>query len=301
VKAGWEVLSVDGLSVAEKMDWLRPFLHACSSERAYRREAGRRLLAGEKGSTAIVQLRAPDGRTETLTAPRIPGSRTLPPPKTFAFELTRQRFVHFGRHPSGLGYISIESFSGRQEIADEFDHALAELRDTPGLILDIRDNQGGFGQPRIVGRLLPKRAQVGISHVKNGPRHDKFNSREIYLDPTGPWQYTRPVALLVNDVTGSASDLFACELRSARRVVTVGATTHGNLSGVAIYAVLPCGLVVRISNGYISDSKDRPIEVNGNIPDYAVEPDVLDFLSGRDPVLERAVALIGKPAKPDPR
>jgi C-terminal processing protease CtpA/Prc len=48
-----------------------------------------------------------------------------------------------------------------------------------------------------------------------------------YLGPSGPWQYTRPIALLVNDVTGSAADLFACELRSAGRVLTVGSTTHG--------------------------------------------------------------------------
>jgi len=104
------------------------------------------------------------------------------------------------------------------------------------------------------------------------------------------------VALLVNDVTVSASDLFACELRSAGRVVTVGTTTHGNLSGVGVYAVLPCGLVVRISNGYVSDAKRRPIEGNGNMPDVTIEPSILDFLNGKDPVLDKAVDLILKPA-----
>ena len=56
-----------------------------------------------------------------------------------------------------------------------------------------------------------------------------------------------------------ASDLFALQLRSAASVVTVGTTTHGNLSGVALYGVLPCVLVVRISNGYITDAKTRPV------------------------------------------
>jgi C-terminal processing protease CtpA/Prc len=107
-------------------------------------------------------------------------------------------------------------------------------------------------------------------------------------------QYTRPVALLVNDLTGSASDLFANELRSAGRVITLGTTTHGNLSGVAVYAVLPCGLVVRISNGYITDANDRPVEVTGNIPDIAIDVDIQDYLSGRDPVLERAVEAVLK-------
>jgi len=293
-KAGWEVLSVDGLTVAEKMEALRPYLHACSSERAYRREAGRSLLASEKESPATVKLRSPDGKTETLALPRKWGSGNHRGTQTVVPGLTRQRFVHFGRHPSGLGYIRIESFNGRSEIADEFDRALEEMRDAPGLILDIRDNPGGFGQPRIVGRFLQKRTLVAISYVRNGPGHHNFDRRESYLEPTGKWQYKGPVALLVNDVTGSAADLFACQLRSAGRVVTVGSTTHGNLSGVADYAVLPCGLQVRISNAYLSDAKGRPIEVNGNIPDVTVEPTILDYLNGRDPVLDRAVGLMTK-------
>ena len=294
VKAGWEVLSVDGLTVAEKMEALRPYLHACSSERAYQREAGRSLLAGERGTTTTVKLRSPDGATSTVALRREPGPGPRPPAHALAFPLTRQRFVHFGRHPSGLGYIRIESFNGRDEIADEFDRALEELRDTPGLILDIRDNEGGFGQSRMVGRLLRKRKLVAISHIKSGNGHNDIARSHSYIGPTGEWQYRRPVALLVNDVTASAADLFACELRSAGRVVTVGTTTHGNLSGVGVFAVLPCGLVVRISNGYVSDAKNRPIEGNGNIPDVTVEPSVADFLNGKDPVLDKAVDAILK-------
>lgn len=109
------------------------------------------------------------------------------------------------------------------------------------------------------------------------------------LGPNGKWQNTQPVALLVNDLTGSAADLFATELRAATQVITLGNTTHGNLSGVATYAVLPCGLVVRISNGYIADAKDRPIEMYGNVPDIVIAPTLQDYLSGRDIVLERAV------------
>jgi C-terminal processing protease CtpA/Prc len=99
---------------------------------------------------------------------------------------------------------------------------------------------------------------------------------------------------LVNDVTGSTADLFTNELRSAGRVTTIGTTTHGNLSGVALYAVLPCGLVARISNGYITDAENRPIQVNGNTPDILIDVDIHDYLSGRDPVLERAVEVLNK-------
>jgi carboxyl-terminal processing protease len=293
VKPGAEVVEVDGVAVEEKLAWLRSYVPGRSSERAFRSEACRYLLAGEKGTTVAVRLRASDGRTTNTFALKRsfglgrPGARSCP------FELTRQRFVHFGRHPSGLGYIRIESFNGRGEVAAEFDRALEALRNTPGLILDIRDNQGGFGQPRIVARLLQQSALVSISYTKDGPGHKDLHRSEQRLEPGGPWQFTGRVALLVNDVTGSAADLFACWLRSAGRVVTVGSTTHGNLSGVAAFAVLPCGLVARISNGYVCDAKDRPIEGQGNEPDVRVSPTIADVLNGKDPVLDKAVSLLG--------
>jgi C-terminal processing protease CtpA/Prc len=188
----------------------------------------------------------------------------------------------------------MESFAGREEIADEFDKGLEDLRATPALILDIRDNEGGFGnaQPRIVGRFITQRTLVAMDYRKNGPAHSDLRRHEFFFSPSGEWQYTRPVALLVNDVTGSAADLFACYVRSTGRVVTLGSTTHGNLSGVAAYVVLPCNLVVRISNGYVCDAKGKPIECNGNEPDVAVTPSAADFLKGHDPVLDKAVAVL---------
>jgi carboxyl-terminal processing protease len=288
---GSEVLEVDGLSVEDKLKQLRLGLPACSSERAFRREACRYLLAGERGATADLKLRLPDGHAQTFRLQRTFGPGR-PPSQPCSFDLKEQRFVQFGRHPSGLGYIRITSFDGHEEVGREFDQALEALRTAPGLILDIRDNPGGYGQERIVGRLLQQPTLCAISFIKNGPGHGALKRQDDILEPTGPWQYGGPIALLVNDLTGSAADLFACYLRSAKRVVTVGSTTHGNLSGVAAYAVLPCGLVVRISNGYICDAGGKPIEGNGNAPDVIVAPTISDFLAGRDPVLEKAVALV---------
>ena len=285
-KAGWEVLAVDGMTIPERIESLRPFLKACSSERAFRREAVHALLAGNASEAVSVKLRSPQGQTETLTLQR--GGRSIPAPSPqVSIILTKQQFVDFGRYPSGLGYIHIRSFDERDDITKEFDRALDSLRDTSGLLLDIRDNLGGNGHDEIVGRFLHKDTFVGFSYTKNGTKHDQFERRKDYIEPR-KWEYTQPVALLVSDSTGSAADLFTRGMRAASRVTIIGTTTHGNLSGVAVYAVLPCGLVARISNGYLSDTKDRSIEVNGNVPDITVETSIQDYLQGRDPVLERA-------------
>jgi len=285
-KAGWEVRAVDGMTIPDRVESLRPFLKARSSERAFRREAAHFLLAGPTHEPVSVTLRSPQGQTETLTLPR--GGPQIPPPSPQrSIVLTKQKFVDFGRYPSGLGYIHIHVLTEHEEITKEFDRALDSLRDTSGLILDIRDNPGGYNHDDIVGRFLHKDTFVGYNYTRNGPKHNNFERGKDYIDPRG-WEYTQPVALLVNDQTGSAADLFTRGMHRAPRVTLIGTTTHGNLSGKAVFAVLPCGLVVRISNGYLSDTKDRPIEVNGNVPDIAVETTIQDYLSGRDLVLERA-------------
>jgi C-terminal processing protease CtpA/Prc len=285
-KAGWEVLAVDGMTISQRIESLRPFLGARSSERAFRREAARFLLAGKASEPLSVTLRSPQGQTETLTLK--PGGRSIPAPTPqISIMLTRQQFVDFGRYPSGLGYIHIRSFNGHEEITQEFDRALDALRDANGLILDIRDNPGGNGHSDIVGRFLHKNTFVGYSYIKNGAKHNQLARRKDHIEPR-EWEYKQPVALLISDRTGSAADLFTRGMRQAPRVTTIGTTTHGNLSGVELFAVLPCGLVVRISNGYLSDTKDRSIEVNGNVPDITVETSIQDYLNGRDSVLERA-------------
>jgi C-terminal processing protease CtpA/Prc len=295
-RAGSEVVEVDGMSPELKMETLRLYLRACSSERAYRREAARSLLAGKEPGNVEVKLRLSDGRTETVTWKRTAARWHGPLFGDLPLFLTKQRYVNFGRYPSGVGYIQIESFNVRKEVDDEFERALDSLRDTSALIVDIRNNLGGFGHPKIEGRFFRKRTRVGFSYVKNGARHTDFDRREVEIGPSGKWQYTRPVALLINDVTGSASDLFTTEVRAAPQVTVIGTTTHGNLSGVAAYAVLPCGLVVRISNGYISNAKDQPIEGNGNAPDMVIEPTIDDVLHHRDPVLDGAIQLLSKSA-----
>jgi len=63
-KAGWEVLAVDGMTVPERIESLRPFLKARSSERAFRREATYALLAGKASEPVSVTLRSPQGQTE---------------------------------------------------------------------------------------------------------------------------------------------------------------------------------------------------------------------------------------------
>jgi C-terminal processing protease CtpA/Prc len=289
VRVGSTIVEIDGLAVKRRIEQIRPLMRMFSSERAFLEEAYRRLLDGPENTRVTVKFLPPDGnqpKSADLTRVDYEPKDILNP----AIALDKQKFIWSERLSDNFGYIRILSFKGREEIADEFDSALEKLKDSNGLIIDIRENQGGYGtsHKKIIGRFITAQTRVDVAYEKNGPDHNDFKSSETFFRPAGPWQYTKPVALLINHVTGSAADLFACRLISTGRVITVGSPTHGNSSGKCVYAVLPCGLVVRISAGYICDASGKIIEANGTLPDIHVENTIYDIIAGRDAVLERA-------------
>jgi C-terminal processing protease CtpA/Prc len=167
------------------------------------------------------------------------------------------------------------------------------------MILDIRDNPGGFGTShnRIIGRLIAKPIPGIITYQRSGSQHSDFSQKQNSYEPCGSWQYTKPVGLLINTVTGSASDLFAAALIGADRVIAIGQPTHGNSTGHCVYVQLPCSLVVRISNGYLCNAKGKITEVNGNEPTVFIEPLIKDVIENKDGVLERAFEYIKQQTK----
>src|SRR5262249_17148454 len=77
-KAGWEVISVDGMAPKDKMESLRPHLRGTSSTRAFQRQASRSLLAGKEGETVSITLRSPDGLIKTESFVRTGRKRGTP-------------------------------------------------------------------------------------------------------------------------------------------------------------------------------------------------------------------------------
>jgi C-terminal processing protease CtpA/Prc len=287
---GAVITGIDGMSVKEKIEKNRPLTRMYSSERGFLEQAYRQILNGKEGSTVGVKFIAPGGNSaKTVRLKRLTSKKqeTTEP----NFPITKKKYIWDGVHPSSYGYIRILSFSGREEIADEFDVSLERLKNTPGLIIDVRENPGGFGtaQARIIGRLITSKTKVDIGYTKNGSGHEDFAMNQTYFEPAGNWQYTKPITLLTNAITGSACDLFVCRMVSTGRPIVVGAATHGNLTGRCVYVLLPCNLVVRISNGFICDASGRIIEENGNAPKIHVEPTIADVINGTDSVIERAV------------
>lgn len=104
------------------------------------------------------------------------------------------------------------------------DEVLAILRSpesvkSKGLILDLRSNKGGLLNCGInISDFFLKSGNILISENKDGDKHYKADSKI---------EYTKPLVVLVNNETASASEVIAAALQENHRAIIIGSTTFG--------------------------------------------------------------------------
>ncbi len=112
--------------------------------------------------------------------------------------------------------------------------------------------------------------------------------------------FAGPVAILVDEGSYSASEIFSGGMQSIGRARVFGAHTAGGALP-AVLERLPSGDVLQYAIGDFVTATGQRIEGRGVIPDQAVESSRSDLLAGRDPVLDAALDWIAKgPWSDDP-
>ena len=123
--------------------------------------------------------------------------------------------------PGGYGCIVIRSFAD-QAVIDAFDAALLRFRETPGLIIDVRQNGGGdtaVARP-IMGRFIAEQKPYAWMRRRDGD-HLSEPWTEV-VDPRGPFTYTAPVAVLTTRWSASMAEGFPMGMRGIGRAAIVG-------------------------------------------------------------------------------
>ena len=103
-----------------------------------------------------------------------------------------------------------------------WEYILNLYQHTKGLIIDIRDNEGGDPANgfKIIRRIADQRRHVYTHRWKDGTGADDFTeSEDIYLEPEGTVRYEGPVVLLTNRFCYSAANWFAAEMKAFPHVV----------------------------------------------------------------------------------
>jgi carboxyl-terminal processing protease len=196
--------------------------------------------------------------------------------------------VEYEALPDGLGYVYVATLSKDEPVLDGFDEALAYLKDTKGLIIDVRHNGGGSdnNSAGIVARLIPSAIDnlpyplLGGGMQQGGP-----------ISPRGPFQYTKPVVMLIDGVCFSSCEDFAEMMKHVSTVTAIGDTTAGGSGAPQLYA-LPSGRKINVSTKDIRRYDGLPIEWNGVLPDILVPQTEEDIKQGRDLQLERAIQFL---------
>ncbi len=305
VTAGLEILKIDGVPVHEYAARnRRPYVASNSPQHVEVKVYSYGLLAGPRDRPVSVEFRTKDGRVleKRLSRGAYPDTVALP---VFTYRTLA----------GNIAYVAINTFNS-EDAQKEFEKHLPEIRGSDGLILDVRQNDGGSGviAYNLIGYLTgkdfatpPWKSREYIATLRVwGEAGGWYESKpSMWKGHPGDF-YSKPVVMLIGPRSLSATDVFAETFHRLQRGKLIGEPTGGSTGDPLAFA-LPGG-----GSGRVATSAD----VGAGLVGRGVQPDVLaprtaeDFLAGRDAALEAGIAELRSrisgspretPAGPQPR
>jgi C-terminal peptidase prc len=235
-----------------------------------------RLLSGPPGSEVRVRVLDAENRERTVTL-----ARAVPLKKR---NLARAE-VRSSRIRPRIGYLWFDAWA--IDLPAKLEPVLADLRDTDGLVLDLRQNRGGTnpGVDRLAKFLLAEGGLLAATTPRQGER------REWRYQGSGDDAYRGKLAIIVDEGSGSASEVITAAMQELGRAVVVGRPSAGGVLNRP-QQPLPTGGVLQYPHSDMTTPKGNRIEGRGVVPDIPVELRRAGLLAGRDTVLERAVEAV---------
>lgn len=155
-----------------------------------------------------------------------------------------------------------------------------------GLILDLRDNPGGYlhAAVQVASEFLPLNTVI-LQEAQRG------QPIQVYRVRTKGLATEIPLVVLVNGGSASASEIVAGAIQEAKRGTLIGTKTYGKGS-VQNTHTLNDGSSLRVTIAKWLLPSGRGLDGDGLVPDIEVPFTLDDAAAHRDPQLERAVALL---------
>jgi carboxyl-terminal processing protease len=300
IRAGWSLVSVDGRDprrrLPSKADLESPLASPMLRFVAEQIAAGAAATAPGRTRTLVFEDLAGTRHTVSLTAGSFGGELVkfgnLPPLETHVAErsIGSAELAAAGVDAADLriGYITFNIWM--IAAAPAFDKAVDVHRSADGLVVDLRGNPGGLGGMAMGfgGHFLDREDSLGRMTNRETSLEFRVNPRRVTADGRVVAPYAGPVAILVDPLTASTSEIFAAGLQELGRVVVVGQTTAGAaLPSIAM--ALPNGDVLQYAMADFITPKGNRIEGRGVPPDLAVALDRTLLSREPDPVLAAAL------------
>ena len=198
-------------------------------------------LLGKNNQEVSEMLRGQVGTSFKLKVQR-PGQK-----KPMEFDIVRRSIQlpiipYYGMLDNNVGYISLSTFSGNP--SKEFKQAFLDLKKQgiTSLVIDLRNNTGGLLDEavKIANYFLPR----GETLVTTKGKLEQ--SSNMYKTLREPLDLDIPLAVLVNSVTASSSEILAGSLQDLDRAVIIGNRTFGK-GLVQTTRPLPYGGTIKIT------------------------------------------------------
>ena len=256
IQSGDDFLSVDG-----------------TSTKGLTQEDAVKLLRGAAGTVVKLEVQRDGTQLGTL-----PITRSDVQPPTVIYKML----------PEKIGYVAILTFG--RETPDQFAEALTRLeaQGVRGYVLDLRNNGGGYVNSAldISSKFINNEALLTVEE-----RGSRVYTVQAPQDARPP----KPMTILVNRYTASASEITAGALQDDGIGVLVGEKTYGK-GVMQSLTQLPDGAAIKITTAHYLTPKNHDINLKGIEPDFAVTENKNARFgdANNDAQLQAAIAILSK-------
>ncbi|MEM1364504.1 MAG: S41 family peptidase [Pseudomonadota bacterium] len=221
---------------------------------------------------------------------------------TLTREVIRLQAVRSRVEGDDIGYIKITSFTG--QTFDGLTRAIEKINDelgeenVKGYVLDLRLNPGGLVDQAVsVSDAFLDRGEIVSLRGRDPQQNKRFNARP------GDMVNGKPVVILMNGGSASASEIVAGALQDLKRATIVGSRSFGKGS---VQTIIPLGGngALRLTTALYYTPSGKSIQAKGIAPDIVVNQPLPEELQGRR-TFERTEAdlrghiEVGEDGKPD--
>ncbi len=263
IGAGDRILKIDDQPVEEGTDWIR-------------------LLNGRLEDPVRILVRHADGaeHAHTIEPIRHSEARAL----ATASRLRRNRALVERESDGRIGYIHIDRMY--QEQFDEFQRQVFDAgHGREGLVIDIRDNTGGFIADHLLTILTqPRHANT----LAPGGDLGYPSYRTVYTS------WDKPIVVVCNENSYSNAEVFAHAIKTLGRGQLVGVSTAGGVISTVREPVLDLGRLSIPFRGWFHPDTGEDYELNGAKPDHEVREEPAETVRGVDRQLVRAINVLAK-------
>ncbi len=195
-------------------------------------------------------------------------------------DIIRVRAVRSNVNGDDVGYIKLTQFN--EQTTDGLKKALAELSSQvpadklKGFIIDLRNNPGGLLDQAIsVSDAFLERGEIVSTRGRNVEETQRFNAR------AGDLTKGKPIIVLINGGSASASEIVAGALQDHKRATVLGTRSFGKGS---VQTIIPLGAgngALRLTTARYYTPSGKSIQAKGITPDIEVLQDVPEDLKAR--------------------